>query len=158
MKPKTWGIILIIIAVLLNLITALVKIIIELRCQCSTSFMVYTFIWFLGGLIAVGGFMLFRSGDVAKHVAESQRKMNEDLKKAKIKEREKDHFKEFLKGFSKQETEVIEYVHTYEGLTMNDLAGKVGLSRATLEKILKKLEKRGTVSVMDGKLYLVLKK
>jgi len=154
MKPRSWGIVLIIIAVLLNVFSGFVKIILDMRCNCSSSYMVYTLIWLLGGIIAVFGFLLLRSGEVQNHVKESHLKLNKELLEAKLKERKKSAFIEFVKDFNKDETEVIEVVHTYEGITRTELEGKVNLSKAVLDRILKKLEKDGIVSDMDSKVYL----
>ena len=158
MKEKQWGIVLIIVGILITITSISVKIYKDVINECiNCSYMIYTIIWFIAGLITVLGFLLRRSDELEKIIAESNLKLNKEFKEAKKKEREKEKFQEFLKDFNESEKEVIEILHTYEGIRPNELEKRVSFSKESLNKVLKSLEKRKILTLMDTKKLYLLK-
>ncbi len=158
MKERQLGTLLVIIAILMTAISILVKLYRDVLNSCiSCSYLVYTIIWFISGLILVTGLMLRRSGEIGRIIAESSLKMNREFEEAKKKEREKERFQDFLKDFSKEERDVIELLHTHEGMTLDELGKKSGLSGQFLGKTIKHLQKKEIVAIIDKKKAYLLK-
>jgi len=163
MKEKTWGTWLIILGILGAVIGGTVKIIVDYQirtdnvvCTDCMSYMTYMIIWFICGLIVAVGVLLRRSEDLQERIKESQLKINKEFKKTKREARKKEEFQKFLEDYSKDEVEVIEFLHTYEGIKLQVLQERVSFSKAKLRRILNKLEENNTVTMMPNsqKLYL----
>lgn len=145
-KEKRLGLILIIVGVLIVLFSSTIKIIFFSRSSLFSSMV----IWFVAGILVATGFMLRRSDEAQKMVEESQLKINEEFKNAKKRERQKDEFIEFLSQFSKEEVEVIEYVHTYEGIMQSKLEKNVSMNKKEFGTIIRKLEKKDIIALMPS--------
>jgi len=157
MKAKTWGIVMIFLGIIITFISIIVKLYRDVLNECvDCSYMWYTFIWLFAGLIVGTGFLLQRSDELDKILKESQLKINKELIDVKKKERSKDHFQEFLKDFDKKQRDVIEILHTYEGIKQRELENKISFSKDRLPKVLKDLETVEVISIMNSKkIYLV---
>jgi len=157
MKEKQWGIVLIIVGIFITIVSIIVKLYRDVLNECDgCSYMIYTIIWFIAGFIIVIGFLLFRSDELDNMISESKLKLNKEFEEIKNKEREKENFQKFLMDFNKSEKEVIEILHTYEGISQNVLEKKVSYSNDILKKSLKSLEKREIITIMDSKkIYLL---
>jgi hypothetical protein len=152
MNEKKLGIGLIVAGLLIVVISIFVKIYNDSVNGCNgCSWMVYFFFWLFGGFVVVLGLLLFRTDELDKHLAESSIKMNDEFKKTKEFERQKEGFQDFLKDFNKNEKEIIEILHTYEGITFKQLEKKVTFSKEKMNSVLKTLEKKEILSVMDSK-------
>jgi len=153
MDESRWGKLLMFTGVIITIVSAGVKIAIDYECV-GCSYLPYMIIWFIAGSMVAVGFLLWRSKELHETIKESQLKINKEFIKAKEKERAKEEFVKFLDGFKKDEIEVIEFLHTFEGIQKAELGKKVSISTAKLEKILQKLEKDDVISMMGEKCYL----
>lgn len=142
-KDKRLGLVLIVFGVLIVLFSSSIKILFFQYSSLFSSML----IWFVAGIITALGFMLRRSDEAQKMIEESRLKVNDEFKKAKKKEREKDEFVEFLSRFSKDEIEIIEQVHTYEGISKDSLVGQVVLSKSRFDKAFRRLINDKVISV-----------
>lgn len=156
MEEKNLGLVLMVTSVLVVLASSMVKIYADSQRGSSSSYMPYMIIWLICGIGISVGFLLRRSKEIEKHIAESSLKADKEFVEAKRKEQEKDAFKEFLKGFDEKEKAVIEYLHTYEGRTLKQMAKDISYPEDELKKVLNKLEKDRVIAVMpDKKMYLL---
>jgi uncharacterized membrane protein len=157
MKEKGWGTVLVVIAALTTTVSILVKLYMEVLKSCaSCTYLPYMIVWFICGLMLAAGLMMRRSGEIDRVIAESSLKMNRELEEAKKKERQKEEFQKFLEGFSGPEKNLIELLHTYEGITLKELEKKAGLSKEVFHKTFKSLQGKEIVALMDReKAYLL---
>ncbi len=129
------------------------------NCKSSLSglFPVAIF-WFIGAIILSYGFLLRRSDELDEAIKSSDLKINEEFKKAKKKAREKDSFIKFQKGFTEDEIDIINIIHTKEGITEKQLEKRVSIPNNKFKSILNNLEKKGFIEKMVDnntfKLYL----
>ena len=156
MNEKKLGISFVVFGIMIVVVSIFVKMYNDMVYGCyDCSWMVYFIFWLFGGFIVVVGLLLYRTDELDKHLAESDIKMNEEFKKTKEYERQKEGFQEFLKDFTKNEQEIIEILHTYEGISLKQLEKKVSFAKEKMNSVLKTLEKREILSVMNSrKVYL----
>jgi uncharacterized membrane protein len=156
MKPKSIGIALAALGIAMTAISAAVKIYIDTVTRCiGCSYMPYLIIWLFSGLIVSVGVLLMRSGELEQDIAESKLRINKEFEEAKRKERERDGFQEFIRDFVGEEKQVIELLHTYEGITLGDLATRSGLPEEKLQRTMKSLERKEIAKILEsGKIYL----
>jgi len=156
MKQKQLGSILIFAGILITIISIFVKIYRDVLNKCiNCSYGIYILIWFIAGFMTVIGLLLRRSDELENIIAESKLKLNNEFKEAKKKEREKEDFQVFMTDFTRSEREIIEILHTYEGITLSELEEKAGVSNKKLARTLENLEKRKIITIMDSKIYLL---
>jgi hypothetical protein len=149
MNEKKLGNYLLISAALLVLISASAKI--YFFTKASLGYGPFVMLWFIAGLMAAAGFIM-RSSELERHIGESQLKVSKELKEAKEKERKKETFTKFLEKYSDKERQVIEFLHTYEGSTVDSVRRNFDF---TVDKIITRLEDEKVVEVLpSGKIYL----
>jgi len=149
MNEKKLGTLLMFSSIVIALTSSVIK-----MAVLDIVFWPFALVWLVCGVMIATGFLLYRSNELEEHIKESQLMINKEFLKAKEKERAKDEFVKFLDGFKKDEIEVIEFLHTFEGISVKQLEDKVSFSKVKLDKILKNLEKDEVISVMGEKCYL----